>query len=282
VVVREKVPEVPYRTTLDEFILTSLGIMTLQVLSSTAVMGIGHRYWGTTIAIPACPMVAPSGASALLHEHGHSWWSSAAGAAAKVENATAAGGACETAAETTTRALLVDRTFLVLCLVYYVSSTLRFTYFAFAWRRHVAWFSDHVSDDLLAVSRQIHHYDARDALLVKRASVSARVAASGRSKGIAKVGNDKPSGQQLAASGGGAGAASGVRKRQVAPHDSMADLRAPTASLEQQQQQQQQQHQQLQQQHAGEGGKGSGGEAGLLESQSHPRLAPVRLDPFEI
>ena len=134
-VVREKVPEVPYRTTLDEFILTSLGIMTLQVLSSTAVMGIGHRYWGTTIAgVPACPMVAPAGHRENVTS---AWWSSAAGAAAKVENATAAGGACETAAETTTRAQLVDRAFLILCLVYYVVSTLRFAYFAFAWRRHV-------------------------------------------------------------------------------------------------------------------------------------------------
>ena len=39
---------------------------------------------------------------------------------------------------------------------------------------------------------------------------------------------------------------------------------------------------QPQQQHAGEGGEGGGGEAGLLESQSQPRLAPVRLDPLEI
>lgn len=46
VVVRDKVPAVPYRTLMDDYMLVSLGVMTLQVLGDVVVMAIHMKYFG--------------------------------------------------------------------------------------------------------------------------------------------------------------------------------------------------------------------------------------------
>ena len=48
VVVRDKVPAVPYRTLMDDFMLVSLGVMTLQVCGATAVRAI-HQGAGAAL-----------------------------------------------------------------------------------------------------------------------------------------------------------------------------------------------------------------------------------------
>ena len=152
VVVRDKVPAVPYRTLMDDYMLVGLGVMTLQVI-------------GSVIAKSMIGAGAVAGAVATRKVS-----DTAAGGAAAANNVAD----LPLAHAALSRAPFsdVDDAFLLLCSAWWLGSLLTMARRIFDWRAELAWFDKGVQEALEVCAKQMYQYEdrGRKASLVRAAS----------------------------------------------------------------------------------------------------------------
>ena len=152
VVVREKVPAVPYRTLMDDYMLASLAVMALQVAGSVIVAWHAKR-------------AAEELAAAQAEE-----------AARRLATRT---GSTTAAAESSALATDLDFWFLLTAVVLWFGFVLNACRKWYVWRRELAWFTNTVASSLDDCAKSMHQYDVmtkrEPTVLLKKQTASVKV-----------------------------------------------------------------------------------------------------------
>jgi hypothetical protein len=179
-VVRDRVPAVPYRTLMDNYMLVSLGVMTLQVVGSVVTKSmIGSQ----AVEERRRLAVAKGGDTGAL--------------------------GASTAAGTWAFSRLgfspIDDIFLGICLVWWFGMVLMYWWRTHRWRRELAFFSNAVQDALEDCAQEMHKLEARGIGLPPKKKTQGELKRCEMHMCLPPPQQQQPSQQQA------------VRKRQVAP-----------------------------------------------------------------